>query len=86
MNDLFETLGEAFKPENSLLSKSIDGYKKEAEKDELMKIAEKEMSRIIKPSSPHFKNYVLAYLLGFKDAGIAQTKKSISHMSSNFLE
>jgi len=54
-------------------------------KNELMKVAKKEVARTIEPSSPHFRNYVLMYMLGFQDATRAQKKKSISHMSSNLL-
>lgn len=85
---LFETLGETLNPENSLLSKSIDGYKKEAEftsEEVLTKKAEKEISRIVEPGTTNYKTLVFAYMLGYQDATIERKKNEISH-SKNLLE
>lgn len=71
--DLFETLGNDLKPENS------------PSQDELTKKAEKEVTTIIDPSSPHFRNYVLMYMLGHKD-GQMQGKEETLIMSRNLLD
>ena len=53
-------------------------------KTELQKKAEKECSLILDPASPHFRNYVLMYLLGHTDGQI-QSKEESLIMSSNLL-
>ena len=74
--DLFKELGESLQPENSKLSKAIEGYNKEAlaekKETELKAIAEKATETIIDPSSPHFRNYVLMYILGYQDCELKQ--------------
>ena len=53
-------------------------------KTKLQKKAEKECSLTIDPSSPHYKNYVLMYILGHTDGQI-QAKEESLIMSSNLL-
>ena len=73
MEDLFEEMANALRPENSPEPKT-----------QLQKKAEKECARILDPSSSHFRNYVLMYMLGFQDAEIENKKESII-LSSNLL-
>jgi len=73
-NNLFETLANDLRPENS-----------PAQKDELTKKAEEEVSRIEDPSSSHFQNYVLAYMIGHRDGQIQSTEEGLV-MSKNLLD
>ncbi len=66
--DLFKELGEVLSPENSLLSKSLQ-IKKE---DELRIIAEEATKLVVDSDSPHYRNYVLMYMLGYQDCKLNQ--------------
>ena len=64
--DLFETLGNALRPENS-----------PPPKDELRTKAEAEVAVTVDKDSSHFQTYVLMYMMGFKDAQIAQAEEGV---------
>lgn len=53
-------------------------------KDELRKKAEEECALILDPSSPHYKNYVIMYLLGHTHGKI-QAKEENLIMSNNLI-
>ena len=85
--DLFETLGNDLRPENSkealwekkeLEERKELAIKKEAE---LMAIAEKEVKNIIDPESPHFRNYTLMYCLGYQDAKLKRNSNLLEHIT-----
>jgi hypothetical protein len=83
--NLFETLENDLKPENSILSKAIDGYKKQdlLEKEaELKAIAEEATALIIDPSSPHFRNYTLMYCLGYQDRELKERSNLLNSIKS----
>ena len=69
---LFETLANDLRPENSKLSKAIEGYQAEEKEAELRVIAEEATKLVIEPDSPHYRNYVLMYMLGYQDCKLNQ--------------
>lgn len=83
--ELFETLGNDLRPENSKLSKAIEGYKREEllkKEAELKAIAEEATSQIIDPKSPHFRNYTLMYVLGYQDCELKQRSNLLNTIKS----
>ena len=66
MEDLFKTLGDALRPENS-----------PPPKDELRTKAEEEVAVTVAKDSPHYQTYVLMYMCGYRDAQIDKLKGEV---------
>jgi hypothetical protein len=63
--DLYKELGEALRPENSKQAL--------AEKEnEIRAIAEDAIKLVVDSDSPHYRNYVLMYMLGYQDCKLNQ--------------